>query len=77
MKQAIQEGFILDVLKNYLPYDLAFEIAHKDDPAKLDVEVDTQKANGELMRRVRLHPTPALWIGHRRRARDPPPPSMT
>lgn len=57
MKQAIQEGFILDVLKNYLPYDLAFEIAHKDDPAKLDVEVDTQKANSELMRWVRLHPT--------------------
>ncbi|WP_136707937.1 type I restriction endonuclease [Agromyces sp. H66] len=57
MKQAIQEGFILDVLKNYLPYDLAFEIAHKDDPAKLDIEVDVQKANSELMRWVRLHPT--------------------
>jgi type I restriction enzyme R subunit len=56
MKQAIQEGFILDVLKNYLPYDLAFTIAHADD-AKLEVEVDTSKASSELMRWVRLHPT--------------------
>ena len=56
MKQAIQEGFILDVLKNYLPYDLAFTIAHADDMT-LDVEVDTSKASSELMRCVRLHPT--------------------
>jgi type I restriction enzyme R subunit len=56
MKQAIQEGFILDVLKNYLPYDLAFSIAHSD-TAEVDVEVDTSKANSELMRWVRLHPT--------------------
>jgi type I restriction enzyme R subunit len=54
MKQAIEEGFILDVLKNYLPYDLAFNVAHAH--ADRDVEVDTQKANTELMRWVRLHP---------------------
>jgi type I restriction enzyme R subunit len=57
MRQAIQEGFILDVLKNYLPYDLAFTIAHTPDAGGLDVEVDTGKANSELMRWVRLHPT--------------------
>jgi type I restriction enzyme R subunit len=57
MKQAIQEGFILDVLKNYLPYDLAFSIAHTDSATGLDVEVDTSKASSELMRWVRLHPT--------------------
>ena len=57
MKQAIQEGFILDVLKNYLPYDLAFTIAHTDSITGLDVEVDVSKANSELMRWVRLHPT--------------------
>ena len=54
MKQAIEEGFILDVLKNYLPYDLAFNVAHAH--IDRDVEVDTQKANSELMRWVRLHP---------------------
>tara|TARA_R110002051_G_scaffold325547_1_gene428776 strand:+ start:34558 stop:37683 length:3126 start_codon:yes stop_codon:yes gene_type:complete len=56
MKQAIQEGFILDVLKNYISYDLAFEIAHSG-VSNESVEVDTSKANSELMRWVRLHPT--------------------
>jgi len=28
MQQAIEEGFILDVLKNYTPYKLAFKLAH-------------------------------------------------
>lgn len=53
MKQAIEEGFILDVLKNYLPYDLAFTIAQAGES---DVEVDVSKANSEAMRWVRLHP---------------------
>ncbi len=57
MKQAIEEGFILDVLKNYLPYDLAFSLAHKDAATGVDVEVDTSKASSEVMRWVRLHPT--------------------
>ena len=29
MRQAIQEGFILDVLKNYTPYKLAFRLANE------------------------------------------------
>ena len=29
MRQAIEEGFILDVLKNYTPYSLAFRLAHE------------------------------------------------
>ncbi|MGO4103385.1 type I restriction endonuclease subunit R [Leifsonia sp. YAF41] len=53
MKQAIEEGFILDVLKNYLSYDLAFTIAQA---GETDVEVDVSKANSEAMRWVRLHP---------------------
>lgn len=57
MKQAIEEGFILDVLKNYLPYDLAFSLAHTDTATGLDVEIDTTKAGSEVMRWVRLHPT--------------------
>lgn len=57
MKQAIEEGFILDVLKNYLPYDLAFTLAHNDKATGRDVEIDTAKAGSEVMRWVRLHPT--------------------
>lgn len=57
MKQAIEEGFILDVLKNYLPYDLAFNLAHTDAATGLDVEIDIAKAGSEVMRWVRLHPT--------------------
>jgi len=54
MKQAIEEGFILDVLKNYVSYDLAFTIAHaaSADPEK---EVDVTKASAELMQWVSLH----------------------
>ena len=29
MRQAIEEGFILDVLRNYLSYKLAFKLAHQ------------------------------------------------
>src|SRR5690606_5589955 len=57
MKQAIEEGFILDVLKNYLPYDLAFSLAHTDSATGLDTPIDTAKAGSEVMRWVRLHPT--------------------
>ena len=55
MKQAIQEGFILDVLKNYVTYDTAFRIAHTDS-ADPDEEVDVRRASSELLRWVRLHP---------------------
>ena len=29
MRQAIEEGFILDVLQNYTPYKLAFRLANQ------------------------------------------------
>ena len=29
MRQAIEEGFILDVLQNYTPYKVAFRLAHE------------------------------------------------
>jgi len=32
MRQAIEEGFILDVLKNYTPYKLAFKLAYSSEP---------------------------------------------
>ncbi|MBI2382762.1 MAG: type I restriction endonuclease subunit R [Gammaproteobacteria bacterium] len=55
MRQAIEEGFILDVLKNYTPYKLAFRLAtggrEFDDKA-----VERNEAMKGLMRWVRLHP---------------------
>ena len=58
MQQAIEEGFILDVLQNYTPYKVAFKLTHNgqdyDSNAPL---VDQTDALKELMRWVRLHPT--------------------
>lgn len=53
MRQAIEEGFILDVLLNYTTYDTAWKIAHPDAE---DEEVDSKKARTKLARWVRLHP---------------------
>src|SRR5690554_3470297 len=53
MRQAIEEGFILDVLQNYTTYSTAWKIAHPDGG---DDEVDSKKARQKLARWVRLHP---------------------
>lgn len=53
MRQAIEEGFILDVLRNYTTYSIAWKIAHPDGE---DDEVDSKKARIKLARWVRLHP---------------------
>lgn len=53
MRQAIEEGFILDVLQNYTTYSTAWKIAHPDGD---DKEVDSKKARTKLARWVRLHP---------------------
>jgi type I restriction enzyme R subunit len=52
MKQAIQEGFILDVLKNYTPIDSFYRLAKtvEDDP-----EFDIKKAQKKLRRYVEAH----------------------
>jgi type I restriction enzyme R subunit len=52
MKQAIQEGFILDVLENYTPVDSYYRLMKKveDDP-----EFDTKKAQKKLRRYVESH----------------------
>jgi type I restriction enzyme R subunit len=55
MRQAIEEGFILDVLKNYTPYDLAFKLAQNGKEMD-DKEVERKEAVKSLMRWVRLHP---------------------
>lgn len=55
MRQAIEEGFILDVLQNYTPYKLAFKLAHNGKDYD-DTTVDQSEAMKSLMRWVRLHP---------------------
>lgn len=55
MRQAIEEGFILDVLQNYTSYNLAFKLAHKGKDWT-DKEVDKSDATKDIMRWVRLHP---------------------
>ena len=55
MRQAIEEGFILDVLKNYTPYRLAFRLANNGKEWN-DKEVERDAALKGIMRWVRLHP---------------------
>tara|TARA_R110002020_G_scaffold350210_1_gene563625 strand:+ start:41297 stop:44506 length:3210 start_codon:yes stop_codon:yes gene_type:complete len=55
MRQAIEEGFILDVLRNYTTYSTAWKIAHPNGE-EADDEVDSKKARIKLARWVRLHP---------------------
>jgi type I restriction enzyme R subunit len=55
MRQAIEEGFILDVLKNYTTYKLAFKLAH-DGKELDDKEVERSAALKKIMGWVRLHP---------------------
>ena len=54
MRQAIEEGFILDVLKGYMTYQRFFQLAKQvaDDPV-----LDKKKAAAALARFVSLHPT--------------------
>ena len=53
MRQAIEEGFILDVLKNYTNYKVAYNLAMKMHAS--DEEVDSKKAKVKLNQWVRLH----------------------
>jgi type I restriction enzyme R subunit len=55
MRQAIEEGFILDVLKNYTPYKLAFRLAHNGRDYD-EATVERAAAMRGIMGWVRLHP---------------------
>jgi type I restriction enzyme R subunit len=73
MQQAIEEGFILDVLKNYTPYKTAFRLTHNgqsyeaESTAASGTVAVTGSADGDLvdksaavksvMNWVKLHPT--------------------
>jgi type I restriction enzyme, R subunit len=52
MKQAIQEGFILDVLKHYTPVDSYYRLVKK---VEGDPEFDTKRAKKKLRRYVEGH----------------------
>ncbi len=53
MRQAIEEGFILDVLQNYVSYNAFYKLAHT---GKEDKELPLDKASKALGRYLRLHP---------------------
>ncbi|WP_072368982.1 type I restriction endonuclease [Hyphomicrobium sp. NDB2Meth4] len=55
MRQAIEEGFILDVLRNYTPYKLAFKLANGGKEMD-ETEVERDAAMKGIVRWVRLHP---------------------
>lgn len=53
MRQAIEEGFILDVLKNYTNYKVIYKLKQKIE--EKDDTVDAKKAKVKLNQWVRLH----------------------
>src|ERR1022692_4409188 len=61
MKQAIEEGFILDVLTNYITYDTKWRLRNaaveQSESALANPEVDERKARAKLVRFAELHPT--------------------
>jgi type I restriction enzyme R subunit len=72
MQQAIEEGFILDVLKNYTPYKTAFRLTHNGQAYESETTstgtiavtgtatgdlVDKSAAVKSVMNWVKLHPT--------------------
>jgi type I restriction enzyme R subunit len=55
MRQAIEEGFIMDVLQNFTPYRAAYKLAHNGRDWD-DIQVDKAAGMKALARWVRLHP---------------------
>ena len=54
-RQAIEEGFILDVLKNYISYETAYKIGSQIDLK--DKKVDIKEAKRSIAQWKSLHPT--------------------
>ncbi len=52
MRQAVEEGFILNVLQNYISYNTAYRLAHPDG----EEEVDSRKTATRIAQWVKLHP---------------------
>ena len=53
MRQAIEEGFIHDVLKRYTPYSVLWQVASKSED---DKEVEKSKATQAIVKYVSRHP---------------------
>lgn len=56
MKQAIEEEFILDILRGYRTYKMYFDLSERI-AGSLDTEVEEDKAKKALMQWVRVNPT--------------------
>jgi type I restriction enzyme, R subunit len=59
MAQAIEEGFILDVLTNYSTYDMFLRVKStlEGEDSESKIQVDTGEAVSSIVRYARLHPT--------------------
>ncbi|GAA3002886.1 hypothetical protein Sfulv_33240 [Streptomyces fulvorobeus] len=59
MAQAIEEGFILDVLTNYSTYDMFLRVKNTldADESESEIQVNTGEAVTNIVRYARLHPT--------------------
>ena len=61
MRQAIEEGYILDVLANYITYDAKWRLRNlaveQQESPSANPEVDERKAKRKLVRFAELHPT--------------------
>jgi type I restriction enzyme R subunit len=54
MSQAIEEGFILDVLRGYTTYSLYYKLEHAN--LKNDEQVETKRAKVQIAKWMNLHP---------------------
>lgn len=57
MAQAIEEGFILDVLTNYSTYDMFLRVKNALADEEDETEVETRRAVKDIVRFAQLHPT--------------------
>lgn len=59
MAQAIEEGFILDVLTNYSTYDMFLRVKNtlEEEDSGSEIQVNTGEAVSSIVRYARLHPT--------------------
>jgi len=59
MAQAIEEGFILDVLTNYSTYDMFLRVKStlEGEDSESEIQVNTGEAVSSIVRYARLHPT--------------------
>ncbi len=64
MQQAIEEGFILDVLKNYTPYKTAFRLTHNGQSYEIGGHRQRWDRRGHRQRRRR-----SWWTRVRRSSR--------